>query len=279
MPQSPPLPRWLKRNVPKGNANHFTARLIDELKLQTVCDHAKCPNRMECYAQKTATFMILGETCTRACRFCSVPKGRPQPPDADEPRRVAEAVIRLGLKHVVVTCVTRDDLPDGGAEHYVKTIEAIRAATEAVVEVLPSDFNGNLAALDRVIDAAPEVYNHNTETVPRLYRSVRGPRSKYPWTLAMFRRIAERNPAIKIKSGLMLGIGETHEELFDTLADLLDAGVRLLTLGQYLAALAEADGRGPLPAGRGVRAVGGDGPADRFHAGGQRAVRAIELPR
>ena len=152
----------------------------------------------------------------------------------DEPRRVAEAVVRLGLKHVVVTCVTRDDLPDGGAEHYVKTIEAIRAATDAVVEVLPSDFNGNLAALDRVIDAAPEVYNHNTETVPRLYRSIRGPRSKYPWTLAMFRRIAQRNPAIKIKSGLMLGIGETHEELLDTLADLHDAGVRLLTLGQYL---------------------------------------------
>jgi lipoic acid synthetase len=236
MPQSPPLPlpRWLKRNVPKGNANHFTARLIDELKLETVCDNAKCPNRMECYAQKTATFMILGDTCTRACRFCAVSKGRPAPPDPDEPRRVAEAVIRLGLKHVVVTCVARDDLPDGGAEHYVRTIAAIRAATEAAVEVLPSDFNGNRDALDRVIDAAPEVYNHNTETVPRLYRTVRGVRSHYPWTLAMFRRIAQRNPAIKIKSGLMLGVGETREELLDTLADLHDAGVRLLTLGQYL---------------------------------------------
>ena len=234
MPQSASLPRWLKRNVPKGNANHFTARLIDELKLETVCDHAKCPNRMECYAQKTATFMILGDTCTRACRFCSVPKGRPAPPDADEPRRVAEAVVRLGLKHVVVTCVTRDDLPDGGAEHYVRTIAAIRAATDVVVEILPSDFNGNQDALDRVIDAVPEVYNHNTETVPRLYRSIRGVRSHYGWTLAMFRRIAQRNPAIKIKSGLMLGIGETREELLDTLADLHDAGVRLLTLGQYL---------------------------------------------
>ena len=236
MPQSPPqpLPRWLKRNVPKGNANHFTANLISELKLVTVCEEAKCPNRMECYAQKTATFMILGDTCTRACRFCSVPKGRPALPDPDEPRRMAEAVVRLGLKHVVVTCVTRDDLPDGGAEHYVKTIEAIRAATDAVVEVLPSDFNGNQDALDRVVDAAPEVYNHNTETVPRLYRTVRGIRSKYPWTLAMFRRIAARNPVIKIKSGLMLGIGETRDELLDTFADLYDAGVRLLTLGQYL---------------------------------------------
>jgi lipoic acid synthetase len=233
MPESPPLPRWLKRNVPKGNSNHFTAKLIEELNLETVCEHARCPNRMECYAHKTATFMILGDTCTRACRFCSVPKGRPQPPDPDEPRRVAEAAVRLGLKHVVITCVTRDDLPDGGAEHYVQTIRAVRA-TGAVVEVLPSDFGGNRDALDRLIEAAPEVYNHNTETVPRLYRSVRGPKSKYPWTLEMFRHIARRNPAIHLKTGLMLGIGETHEELLDTFADLYDAGCRLLTLGQYL---------------------------------------------
>ena len=234
MPHSPPLPRWLKRNVPKGNANHFTARLIDELKLQTVCDHAKCPNRMECYAQKTATFMILGDTCTRACRFCSVPKGRPQPPDLDEPRRVAEAVVRLGLKHVVVTCVTRDDLPDGGAEHYVKTIAAIRAATDAVVEVLPSDFNGNPAALDRLIDAAPGgLQSQHGNGAAALSFGPR-PAPKYPWTLTMFRRVAERDPTVKIKSGLMLGIGETHEELLDTLADLHDAGVRWLTLGQYL---------------------------------------------
>lgn len=234
MSDLPTLPRWLKRNVPKGNANHFTARLIDELRLETVCDHAKCPNRMECYSQKTATFMILGNTCTRACRFCSVPKGKPAPPDPDEPRRVAEATLRLGLRHVVVTCVTRDDLPDGGAEHYVRTIREIRRATDAVVEVLPSDFRGNAAAVDRLIDEAPEVYNHNTETVPRLYWSIRGPKSNYRWTLAMFRRIAQRNPAIQLKTGMMLGLGETTEELLDTLADLVDAGCRMLTLGQYL---------------------------------------------
>ena len=231
---SPALPRWLKRNVPKGNANHFTARVIDELHLETVCDHARCPNRMECYAQKTATFLILGDRCTRACRFCSVSKGKPEPPEADEPQRVAQAAHRLGLRHVVITCVTRDDLPDGGAEHFVQTIAEIRRMTDATIEVLPSDLAGNLAAVDRLIDAAPQVYNHNTETVPRLYRSIRGPKADYRWTLAMFRRIAQRNPAIRIKTGMILGLGETHEELLDTLADLADAGCRLLTLGQYL---------------------------------------------
>jgi lipoyl synthase len=228
------LPRWVKRKVPKGNANHFTARLVEELHLPTVCEHARCPNRMECYAQKTATFMILGEICTRGCRFCSVQKGRPAPPDPDEPRRVAEATERLGLKHVVVTCVTRDDLADGGAEHFVRTIAEIRRLTTATVEVLPSDFAGNAAAVDRLIDARPQVYNHNTETVPRLYRAVRGPQSDFRWTLAMFRQIARRDSSIRLKTGLMLGLGETREELLDTLADLLDAGCRMLTLGQYL---------------------------------------------
>lgn len=236
MADAPPrnLPRWLKRNVPKGNANHFTAKLIDHLHLATVCEHAKCPNRMECYAQKTATFMILGDVCTRRCGFCAVAKGKTRPVDPDEPRRVAEAATQLGLKHVVITAVTRDDLADGGAEHFCRTIAAVREATGATIEVLPSDFNGNAAAVDRVVDAAPEVYNHNTETVPRLYRAVRGRKSHYPWTLEMFRRIKRRAPAMRTKSGLMLGLGETHEELLDTLADLLDAGCELLTLGQYL---------------------------------------------
>ncbi len=193
--------------MPKGNANHFTAKLIGQLGLQTVCDHAKCPNRMECYSQKTATFLILGDVCTRACRFCSVKKGKPLPPDPDEPRRVAEAARTLGLEHVVITCVTRDDLPDGGAEHFVRTIEEIRkwsvvsgqwsvgenpkseirnpkseiplptphsSSLVPTIEVLPSDFAGNAAAVDRLVDAAPEVYNHNTETVPRLFPTVRG---------------------------------------------------------------------------------------------------------
>lgn len=230
----PALPRWLKRNVPKGNANHFTAKLIGELGLQTVCDHARCPNRMECYAEMTATFMILGDICTRACRFCSVTKGKPKSIDPDEPRRVAEAAKTLGLKHVVVTCVTRDDLPDGGAEHFVQTIAEIRRATSATVEVLPSDFGGNPAAVDRLIQAAPEVYNHNTETIPRLFAEVRGGKADYSWTLEMFRKISRQNPKIQLKTGLMLGLGETVEELFDTLADLLDAGCRMLTLGQYL---------------------------------------------
>jgi lipoyl synthase len=235
-PSSPPapLPRWLKRNVPKGNANHFTAKLIGQLGLRTVCEHAKCPNRMECYAQKTATFLILGAICTRGCRFCSMKKGKPGPVDRDEPRRVAEAVASLGLKHVVITCVTRDDLHDGGAEQFVRTIEAVRQSAIVTIEVLPSDFAGNAEAVDRLIGAVPDVYNHNTETVPRLYPVVRGPKVSYVWTLEMFRRIRRRNPVIGLKTGLMLGLGETTQELLDTLAELLEAGCRNLTLGQYL---------------------------------------------
>lgn len=228
------LPRWLKRNVPLGNANHFTARLLDELRLETVCDNARCPNRMECYAQKTATFMILGNVCTRPCGFCAVAKGRTAPPEDDEPARLAEAVVRLGLAHVVITSVTRDDLPDGGAAHFVRSIEAIRTRHPAAIEVLVPDFAGNLAALDLVIDARPEVFNHNTETVPRLYRAVRGRKSAYRQTLALLERVARRNRAIHVKSGLMLGLGETRDELLDTLADLLAVGTTMLTLGQYL---------------------------------------------
>jgi len=228
------LPRWLKRNVPKGNANHFTARLVDELELQTVCDHARCPNRMECYASKTATFMILGDICTRACRFCSVAKGRPRPVDPDEPRRIARACRRLELRHAVITCVTRDDLPDGGAEQFCRTVAAVRETCGATIEVLPSDFAGNMAAVDRLIEAEPEVYNHNTETVPRLYASVRTGKADYRRTLETFRRIRDRNPSIGLKTGIMLGLGETTGELLDTLADLHDAGCRMLTLGQYL---------------------------------------------
>jgi lipoic acid synthetase len=228
------LPPWLKRNLPKGNANHFTAGLLEELQLETVCDNAKCPNRMECYSQKTATFMILGNVCTRPCGFCAVERGRPAPPDANEPARLAEAAARLELKHVVITSVTRDDLPDGGAEHFQRCVQAVRGRTRASIEVLTPDFVNSRAALDCVIAAAPEVFNHNTETVPRLYRQVRGPRSDFRWTLALLKRVKQVNPAIKTKSGLMLGLGETHEEVLDTLAALLDAGCDFLTLGQYL---------------------------------------------
>ena len=228
------LPRWLKREVPKGNANNFTANLLEELKLETVCDNAKCPNRMECYSQKTATFMILGNTCTRPCGFCAVGRGRPVAPEADEPARVAEASRRLGLKHVVITSVTRDDLPDGGADHFYQCIKAVREATGANVEVLTPDFVNNEAALARVVEAEPEVFNHNTETVPRLYRRVRGPKSDYQWTLHLLKRVKQLNPNIKTKSGLMLGLGETHEEVLEVLSDLVAADCDFLTLGQYL---------------------------------------------
>ncbi|MEX2111851.1 MAG: lipoyl synthase [Pirellulales bacterium] len=228
------LPRWLKKQVPLGNGNHSTARLIEELRLETVCDSAKCPNRMECWSQRTATFMILGNVCTRPCGFCSVPKGKTEALEADEPERVAEAAARLGLKHVVITSVTRDDLADGGAEHFYRSVLAVRERTGAAIEVLTPDFLGKGGAIERVVAAAPEVFNHNTETVPRLYRTVRGRKSVYAWTLELLRRVQELNPAIKTKSGLMLGLGETHEELFDTLADLRDTGCDFLTLGQYL---------------------------------------------
>jgi lipoyl synthase len=228
------LPQWLRREVPKGNFNHFTDSLLSELKLETVCDNAKCPNRMECYSQKTATFMIMGNVCTRPCGFCAVSRGRPGALEVDEPQRVAEAAARLGLKHVVITSVTRDDLPDGGAEHFYQCVLAVRERTGATVEVLTPDFVQQKDALKRVVEAVPEVFNHNMETVPRLYRRVRGPKSDYQWTLEMLRRIKEMNPAIKTKSGLMLGLGETQEEVLDCLADLLAVGCDFLTLGQYL---------------------------------------------
>ncbi len=228
------LPPWLKRNLPPASAFGYTANLIKDLRLETVCESAKCPNRLECWSSKTATLMILGNVCTRPCGFCSVPKGKTEELELDEPERVAEAAHRLGLKHVVITSVTRDDLPDGGADHFYRCVIAVRERTGAAVEVLTPDFLGKPGALERVVAAAPEVFNHNTETVPRLYRSVRGRKSHYPWTLELLRRVKELNPAIKTKSGLMLGLGETHEELLDTLADLRANHVDYLTLGQYL---------------------------------------------
>lgn len=228
------LPRWLKREVPKGNCGHFTAQLVNDLSLQTVCDHARCPNRMECYSHKTATFMILGNVCTRSCGFCAVERGTPGPPDPDEPRRIGEAASRLGLKHVVITSVTRDDLPDGGADHFRRCIDAVRQASGASVEVLTPDFLHNSLAIERVVAARPDVFNHNVETVPRLYRKVRGPLADYTWTLEIFHLVRRHDPSIKTKSGLMLGLGESREELLDVLADLLDRGCDFLTLGQYL---------------------------------------------
>src|SRR6476659_3747487 len=184
------LPRWLKKQIPSGNGNHFTARLVEELRLQTVCQSAQCPNRMECWSQKTATFMILGNVCTRPCGFCSVPKGKTEALELDEPDRLAEAAARLGLKHVVITSVTRDDLPDGGAEHFYQCVVAVRRKTGAAVEVLTPDFLGDPAAIDRVLEARPEVFNHNLETVPRLYRKVRG-KADYRRSLDLLRRVKQ----------------------------------------------------------------------------------------
>jgi lipoyl synthase len=184
--------------------------------------------------------MILGNVCTRPCGFCSVPRGKTEDLEADEPQRVAEAARRLGLAHVVITSVTRDDLPDGGAEHFRQTVEAVRGATGATIEVLVPDFLGKEGALERLLEARPEVFNHNTETVPRLYRSVRGRKSMYAWTLELLARAKQIMPQTKTKSGLMLGLGETREELLDVLSDLVDHGVDFLTLGQYLQPTADS---------------------------------------
>jgi lipoic acid synthetase len=228
------LPRWLKRRLPRGNGNFFTQELLRELRLETVCENARCPNRPECYSRRTATFMILGNICTRPCGFCSVPKGTPDALEDDEPARVAEAAHRLGLRHVVLTSVTRDDLPDGGADHFRRCILAVRERTGAVVEVLTPDFLGDLSAVDCVLQAAPEVFNHNMETVPRLYKKVRG-RASYRRSLDLLAHVKRCSPNTVTKSGLMLGLGETTEELFDVLADLRGIGCDTLTLGQYLA--------------------------------------------
>jgi lipoic acid synthetase len=233
-PSARRLPAWLKRPLPAGNENFFTHNLLRELRLETVCENARCPNRPECYARRTATFMILGNVCTRPCGFCSVPRGEPEVLEDDEPERVAEAAFRLGLRHVVITSVTRDDLPDGGSDHFARCIEAVRARTGAVVEVLTPDFLGDTTAIDRVLEARPEVYNHNMETVPRHYRKVRG-RAEYQRSLDLLAHVKLRAPDIVTKSGLMLGLGETTEELLDVLADLRAVGCDVLTLGQYLA--------------------------------------------
>jgi lipoic acid synthetase len=228
------LPSWLKRKLPRGNGNFFTQELLRELRLETVCENARCPNRPECYSRRTATFMILGNICTRPCGFCSVPKGAPDVLEDDEPARVAEAAHRLGLRHVVITSVTRDDLPDGGADHFRRCILAVRQRTGAVVEVLTPDFLGDLSAVDRVLEAAPEVFNHNMETVSRLYKKVRG-RASYQRSLDLLAHVKRRSPKTVTKSGLMLGLGETTEELLDVLADLRAVHCDTLTLGQYLA--------------------------------------------
>jgi lipoic acid synthetase len=226
------LPPWLKRPLPAPGM-FFTSQVIEDLRLETVCESAKCPNRTECWSQRTATFMILGNVCTRPCGFCSVLKGKTEVVQADEAARVAEAVVRLGLAHVVITSVTRDDLPDGGAEHFFQCVLAVRERCQAAVEVLTPDFLGNEGAIDRVIEARPDVFNHNTETVPRLYHRVRR-NAAYQRTLDLLARVKERAPEIPTKSGLMLGLGETAEEILAVCADLRSVGCEMITIGQYL---------------------------------------------
>ncbi|MFZ5648486.1 MAG: lipoyl synthase [Bacillota bacterium] len=228
------FPEWLKKKVPGCKDIQSTRNLIDGLGLNTVCSSARCPNQGECYSRRTATFLIMGGICTRGCRFCAVDKGKPLPPDPEEPRKVAGAVAALGLKHAVVTSVTRDDLPDGGASHFVKTINAIREMQPGItVEVLTPDFKGRLRPVDTVASARPEVFNHNLETVPRLYRRVR-PGSGYRRSLKLLERVKNREPGVLTKSGLMVGLGEDFAEIEQVMADLRSAGCDIITIGQYL---------------------------------------------
>jgi lipoic acid synthetase len=227
-------PAWIKVRLPSNPVFFSTKALISDLRLHTVCESAQCPNRWECWSQGTATFMIAGERCTRACGFCAVTTAKPFALEADEPQRVAEAIRRMNLKHVVVTAVARDDLADGGAGHFARTIRAIRELDpEIVIEVLTPDFNGKESSVAMVLEAQPDIFNHNIETVERLTPAVRS-RAKYRLSLQVLRRAKELDPAVVTKSGIMLGLGETESELFQALDDLRAVGVQVLTLGQYL---------------------------------------------
>ncbi|HYA18485.1 MAG TPA: lipoyl synthase [Bryobacteraceae bacterium] len=233
-PQAPQRPKWLRAAAPVGDNYRELKDLITDLKLHTVCESAACPNVGECWNHRTATFMILGNVCTRRCGFCAVQKGGPLPVDYDEPRRVAEAVALMGLRYAVVTSVNRDDRKDGGAELFKLTIEAIRERVPfCKVEVLVPDFQGSHDAMKMVMDARPDVLNHNTETVPRLYRQVRLG-ARYERSLEMLRYAKELGPGTPVKSGLMLGLGETTEEVLAVMRDLVAHRVDILTLGQYL---------------------------------------------
>jgi lipoic acid synthetase len=229
-----PKPEWLRARAPMGDNYHDLKKLARSLNLHTVCESAQCPNIGECWHHRTATFMMLGNLCTRRCGFCAVPKGRPEPIDFDEPRRVAEAVAALGLKFAVITSVNRDDHIIGGARAFVMVIDEIRRqAPGCQVEVLIPDFQGNEAAIRLVVEACPEILNHNTESVPRLYRVVRSG-ARYERTLRLLQLAKEINPAVVTKSGVMVGLGEEMGELLAVYRDLASVGVNVLTIGQYL---------------------------------------------
>lgn len=228
-------PDWLRIRVQGDSRYAEVEDILRRLSLNTVCEEANCPNRMECFNRKTATFMILGRMCTRNCKFCNVEKNKPQPVDPDEPIHVAKAVTQLNLRHVVITSVTRDDLSDGGAGHFAEVIEEIKKLDDKViVEVLIPDFKGDCNALTKVVEASPEIINHNVETVPRLYPSVR-PMAVYKRSLELLKNVKNMNAKIYTKSGIMLGLGEQKEEVLSLFKDLRDVGCDFLTVGQYLA--------------------------------------------
>jgi lipoic acid synthetase len=231
----PRLPEWLRIALPTSDSFARTRGLLDELKLHTVCESAKCPNHWECWEKGTATFMIAGDRCTRACGFCAVSTAKPLALEADEPARVAEATRRMKLRHVVITAVARDDLKDGGAEHFRQTIEKVRELNpKIVIEVLVPDFNESDASIENVLNANPHIFNHNLETVRRLTPSVRH-RATYDRSLAVLKKVKEkRGDTIYTKSGMMLGLGEREEEVLTALQDLRATGCDILTLGQYL---------------------------------------------
>ncbi len=235
-PDTPVLrkPDWIRVKAPTSKGFAETQDIVRSKGLVTVCQEAGCPNIGECWTKKHATMMILGEVCTRACSFCNVSTGKPAPVDADEPRRVAEAVYEMGLEHVVITSVDRDDLEDGGAIHFVQVIEAIRKVSPGTtIEILTPDFLRKDGWENRVIDAAPDVFNHNLETVPRLYLSIR-PGARYYHSLRLLERVKMRDPNQFTKSGLMVGLGETKEEVMQVMDDMRSAGIDFLTIGQYL---------------------------------------------
>lgn len=227
-------PPWLRRRLPSGPDYESVRALLKDSRLHTVCQEARCPNQWECFSARTATFLIMGPCCTRSCRFCAVDHEPVHPLDSEEPLRVAETALQLGLSYVVITSVTRDDLIDGGANHFAETISSVRKLLpEAGIEVLIPDFQGNPEALKTVLDANPDVLNHNMETVPRLYPLVR-PEAGYSRSLSLIRQASSADTRVQTKSGLMLGMGEAPDELRRTLKDLRQAGCQILTLGQYL---------------------------------------------
>ena len=229
------FPKWLHRTLPKGNELGKTEQILEKSRLPTVCVEAKCPNLLECWSKKTATFLAMGKTCTRNCGFCSIDfAAKPASLEDDEPQRLAESVQQLGLKHVVITMVARDDLPDGGADHLARIITAVRALNpQSTVEVLTSDFQGRETSIQKVLDAGPEIFNHNIETVRTLTPRVRH-KATYDRTLSVLNYVANKAPHILVKSGFMVGLGESIEEIYETIRDLKATGCSIITIGQYL---------------------------------------------